>query len=141
MTEIETIASANRGVTALSQDDVKAQIKAALDGLKAGIDAKPSPSAYVVSTWTSSGNWYRIYSDVWIDQGGRVLVKATTYTAQPVTLHRTFKSTNYYASVSSEITESTENSWDYAHTRTRTGFKAVAAADLNAYFYWFACGY
>lgn len=141
MTEFETIASVNGGVTALSADDVQATVLAGLNGLKSGIDAKPEPNAYIVNTWSSRGNWYRVYSDGWVEQGGRVLVKATTYDAQPVTLHRTFKRTNYYASVSSEITHSTDHSWDYAHTRTMTGFKAAAAADINEYFYWFACGY
>lgn len=133
------------GVEALSATDVQTQVKAALDGLKAGIDAKPEPNAYIVKTWKSVASWYRVYSDGFIEQGGK-----TTY---PVnlgvhSLHNAFSSSSTYTIVGS-----------YARTHGNAdGFNNVTGLVIQPYTastfrsaswsgsdsiegYWYACGY
>lgn len=120
-------------------------MKAALDGLKSQIAAKPSPTAYVTKTWKSGASWYRVYSDGFIEQGGK-----TTY---PVnlgvhSLHKAFSSSSTYTIVGS-----------YARTHGNAGgFNNVTGLVIQPYTastfrsaswsgsdsiegYWHACGY
>ena len=53
---------------------------------------KPSipatPNAYVTKTWKSGTNWYRVWSDGWIEQGGHG-------TGGTCTFNKSFSNTNY----------------------------------------------
>nr|DAH95384.1 MAG TPA: tail fiber protein [Bacteriophage sp.] len=53
---------------------------------------KPSipatPNAYVTKTWRSGTNWYRVWSDGWIEQGGHG-------TGGTCTFNKSFSNTNY----------------------------------------------
>lgn len=130
------------GVTALSQNDVQAQVKAALDGLKSQIAAKPEPNAYIVQTWKSGSSWYRRYSDGWIEQGGRVnVLSGMRANAYPVALHVPHTTTTYFAEISSIYPNSSSNGWEYVHSQATTSFKAVTCAEPGGYFYWHTCGY
>lgn len=51
----------------------------------------PSPEAYVTETWFSGRNWYRVWSDGFIEQGGE-LGEGISGT---ITLHKAFASNNY----------------------------------------------
>lgn len=37
-----------------------------------------SSKAYIVERWNNSVNWYRLWSDGWIEQGGRIIYNATS---------------------------------------------------------------
>ena len=50
-------------------------------------------AAYLTKVYRSGFNWYRIYSDGWVEQGGRVAVKEATSTT--VTLHQKMKDNSY----------------------------------------------
>lgn len=81
------------GGEALSSDTVQAQVKAALDGLKSQIAAKPEPNAYIVQTWKSGSSWYRVYSDGFIEQGGAIDTVNSSWTT--VSFHKPYAGTNY----------------------------------------------
>ena len=49
--------------------------------------------AYVISSYHSGTDWYRVWSDGWCEQGGSATVASGGST--PVTLHKTFKDLNY----------------------------------------------
>lgn len=53
--------------------------------------------AYIISSYHSGTDWYRVYSDGWCEQGGKVNLtyKQQTYLDQTVTLLKTMADTNY----------------------------------------------
>ena len=89
----------------------------------------------VVETWKSGGEWYRKWSDGWIEQGGWTSDGATT------TLHVPFSDTHYTllatASVGSGETKATS---ELATERTTTTF--IMFFTTSGYSgRWYACGY
>lgn len=54
---------------------------------------KNSLTAYVIDTYSSGTDWYRVWSDGWCEQGGSAT--AATASSTTVTLHKTFKDLNY----------------------------------------------
>ena len=88
----------------------------------------------LAASWKSGKNWYRKYSDGWIEQGG-------TSPAGKVTLHLPFSNTNYtitHATVGWQDTYLTENS------KTTTGFTISQPQTSTSPAYdvpWYACGY
>lgn len=51
--------------------------------------------AYIISSYHSGTEWYRVYSDGWCEQGGKVAIASHLYGATPVALHKTMADTNY----------------------------------------------
>ena len=96
-----------------------------------------SDSVIVESGKTSTG-WWRVWSDGFIEQGGRATTSNSVYTT--VTLPKAFTTTTYYVVGSGErpnriethenfiVSSRTETSFTY------TGFNSVTAA-------WYAAGY
>lgn len=56
--------------------------------VQADVDAIPRPNAYVTKTWRSGTEWYRVWSDGWIEQGGHG-------TGGTCTFNKSFSDTNY----------------------------------------------
>lgn len=50
-------------------------------------DLSDKPKAYVTKTWRSGAQWYRKWSDGWLEQGGRLELKVWTGGSSP---NRTF---------------------------------------------------
>lgn len=127
------------GVKTLSQDDVKAAVLAALNEVN-------RPGERVVSTWKSAVNWYRVWSDGWIEQGGIVNVTAHPQTA---TLNKRFSNTNYtivsgggngLGSSATTVAVGSTTCYD----RTVSTFKAWTSDDASwnaGELIWYACGY
>jgi hypothetical protein len=66
-----------------------------------GVTAPANDELWAVETETYSdefGNWYRIYPDGWIEQGGTVIHGAVA--SYIVNLHKPMKDTNYIAMIS-----------------------------------------
>lgn len=51
--------------------------------------------AYIISSYHSGTEWYRVYSDGWCEQGGKVAIASHQYGSTPVALHKTMADTNY----------------------------------------------
>lgn len=71
--------------------------KVATSGSYNDLSNKPSipstPQGYITQTWRSGNNWYRVYSDGWIEQGGW-FARASSYTSTKtwVTYHKSYSS-------------------------------------------------
>ena len=71
--------------------------KVATSGSYNDLSNKPSipstPKGYITQTWRSGNNWYRVYSDGWIEQGG---YKSDTYGLnKTLSFNRSFSTSQY----------------------------------------------
>ena len=68
--------------------------KVATSGSYNDLSNKPSipstPKGYITQTWRSGNDWYRVYSDGWIEQGG-----ITSQTNTTINFLKSFSNTNY----------------------------------------------
>lgn len=97
----------------------------------------------VVATWRSGANWYRKYSDGWIEQGG-----TTTYPAHPTvqTLNTPFTNPNYciVCSYRGGVESDDFNAVTGLNIKpyTSSQFKRACWSGSDAVKgYWYACGY
>lgn len=103
-----------------------------------------SPSrGYLVDNYVDdSGNWYRIYSDGWIEQGG-IILPQTRNDNFPVTLLKPYTNTNYTLitnkSIDTNVSGYIGGYSFWTHNKTETGF--TTAIDPNVRCNWYACGY
>ena len=87
--------------------------------------------AVVVQNYKNGQDWYRKWSDGWIEQGG-------TATANTARNFPTPFSTTDYTIVATMINTGVDEAVDI-RTHTKTNFKIVN--DYNVSCYWYACGY
>ena len=100
-------------------------------------------SGFVKETWKSGTSWYRVWSDGWIEQGGRASLNERSSTAY--TLHRPFSDTNYFVAAS-QYNVSTNDDAEMG-----IGCSPTSTTQFNAFchyinpntmnFMWYACGY
>jgi hypothetical protein len=98
-------------------------------------DTKNRP-AVVTDTYINGNEWYRIWSDGWIEQGG--------YGSASVTLLKPYSNTNYNVQITSTYT----GSGGFVMTcydKTTSNFKIYrswySGGEANGYGFWRACGY
>ena len=92
-------------------------------------------SASVISTWSSGKNWYRVWSDGWIEQGG---YSSGGKDGTKTTFHKAFSNTNYNV-IFQQITSDSYANTCYPTSMTTTS--VVIYARITANFYWYACGF
>ena len=102
-----------------------------------------SSRGYLVDSYSDdSGNWYRIYSDGWIEQGG-IILPQTRNDEFPVTLLKPYTNTNYTLITNKSIDTNASGAIGgysfWTHNKTETGF--TTAIDPNVRCNWRACGY
>ena len=99
------------------QADV-AQVQADVSQVPADVDAIPRPNAYVTKTWRSGTEWYRVWSDGWIEQGGHG-------TGGTCTFNKPFSNTNYTFNVQPSSGYTSHPDWiaAYEHRSGRTTAK------------------
>ena len=99
--------------------------------------------AVITQNYKSGSNWYRVWSDGWIEQGGRASLNERSSTAY--TLHRPFSDTNYFVAASQYNVSTTEDA------EMGIGCSPTSTTQFNAFchyinpntmkFMWYACGY
>lgn len=91
----------------------------------------------IVETYQNGNNWYRIWSDGWVEQGGFVYVPSSDIT---ITFLKPFADRNYIvvAGASSNTNVVNVNQND-ARTPTSTRFDMSGSNQGGAL--WYACGY
>lgn len=99
--------------------------------------------AFVKDSWISGTSWYRVWSDGWIEQGGRASLNECSSTAY--TLHKPFSNTDYFISAS-QYNVSTAGDAEMG-----VGCSPTSTTQFNAFchyinpntmnFMWYACGY
>lgn len=100
-----------------------------------------NPKAYITTTYQSGTNWYRKWSDGWIEQGG-TLTKGYNVTVSFNLAYTTVDSINVYASVANNYGAN-----DYVirtHNWTVTGFNVSVSnggggTRGDTKFAWYAC--
>lgn len=127
------------GVKTISQDDVKAAVLNALNSLDAKADRG---TAYVVQTGGTSSNWYRVWSDGFIEQGG----KLASYTWNPtftITLSKPFSNTDYVVTFGAGADKDAVNSFGITiSSSSKFSLQTNYGSDrVYAVAFWYACGY
>lgn len=94
-----------------------------------------TPNAYVTATWKSGSNWYRKWSDGFIEQSGTFSGGGDMF----VNLITPFSTITYAVFVNT-------TSWDNHYLKTVVGretsrFRTYLADTRGFDYYWYACGY
>lgn len=89
-------------------------------------------SVCIESYHDENGNWYRVYSDGWCEQGGYTDATSVVYL-------KTFLNTNYNLQVSPHRQQNAQIYWsDLGYSKTVSGFTLrITDTSLD----WRACGY
>ena len=77
--------------------------------------------AYIISSYHSGTEWYRVYSDGWCEQGGKVelVYKQNAYTDFPINLYKQMADTNYSILLtSSDRGNVHQSNWAYSTITT-----------------------
>ena len=122
--------------------------KVATSGSYNDLSNKPSipatPQGYITQTWHSGSNWYRVWSDGFIEQGGFNTGTTNGVGAEiTVQLHKTYSNTQYHISKNS-IWKSVAIEGHYVNFWSITTSSAMTR-DINIGgthgFSWYACRY
>lgn len=115
-------------------------------------------AAYLVETWHSGTEWYRVWSDGWIEQGGITTAVSGTRNYQ-INFNKAFTDTNYFVTSSAVMSVAYTGSDDGAGmvavnslaatfnraTTTSVYINYIGAVNNAGYGYgpkrWYACGY
>lgn len=102
-----------------------------------------TPQAYIVETYRNGTDWYRIWSDGWIEQGGRISVNADGNST--VNLLKAFSDTNYTITTATHHTGTTVGGYNNAggnwiQNISTTTFK-IYEDEKKVTVLWYACGY
>jgi hypothetical protein len=93
-----------------------------------------SIKAVVTETYRSGMQWYRVWSDGWIEQGGYLEVSSNTVT---ITFHKAFNSGDYFTLALPHGGASEFGS----KVRTTTNFTLQFENKSNNGVFWYACGF
>lgn len=113
---------------------------AQLEGYPNGTLKWANKNVVVVESWRNGANWYRKYSDGWIEQGGEITYKGDG----PVTLNTQFTTTDYAVFNTFLNTTATETAWIVnisVYNRTTTDFKMRTSGGTVYTKCWYACGF
>lgn len=113
-------------------------VQASLAQIKLDIAQIPQPRTYVTQTWSSGTEWYRVWSDRFIEQGGHG-------TGSTCTFSKPFSNKNYTFNVNPSSGYTSHPDWIAAYekrpsrTTTGTGISWYAGGDQG--WDWRASGY
>ena len=89
-------------------------------------------TAYIIEKWNSGVDWYRVWSDGWIEQGGVIPSSATS-----VTLLKSYKDTNYGVLMVGRNYGNADQTLGMK-TNTNTSFTIATSSYIRS---WYAYGY
>ena len=103
-------------------------------------------SKRIIETWNEGTEWYRIWSDGWIEQGGTtgLITSGNSYNSKTITFKKSFTNTNYtFTSCANKY--STENGLGNAYppfifTKNNTSI-IIGKYSWTDGIDWYACGY
>lgn len=100
--------------------------------------------AYVYKTWKGASNWYRKWSDGWIEQGGYVKAGGKNDAFYTGTFNTAFSTTNISLVATNADGSNSNSQWQGqigAIVVSATQFKETNYTSYRAPFYWYASGY
>lgn len=106
---------------------------------KADKDLSNCTRPYITQTYHNGTEWYRVWSDGWIEQGGRVQINASSF--KDITLLRPYSDASYMLSFSHSLAGSGGQAESYAQQSSSTYFRLGNCCNSSQYFTWSACGY
>ena len=117
-------------------------VMSAVAQVQSEVSSIPKPNAYVTETWRSGSNWYRKWSDGFIEQGG-VTSSTAGQTARTVQLNTAFSSNGYVVTVQSYTGGSGELQYNSFQVTAKavSNFKTRAQCTERIIALWYACGY
>ena len=107
--------------------------------------ASSATPAVVVENYINGASWYRIYSDGWCEQGGKII--STGAIEYPVSLLKAYVNNNYCAVIASGSPTSGESTVASLNARTVSAFTIAmwgymwGYPSFNTYVYWKTGGY
>lgn len=113
-------------------------VQANLTQIESDIAQIPQPRTYVTKTWSSETEWYRVWSDGWIEQGGHGIDSVCTFS-------KPFSNKNYTFNVQPSNGYTDHPDWIAAYenrdsrTTTGTGITWIDGGDRG--WDWRASGY
>lgn len=114
------------------------QVQADFSQVQDDVDAIPRPNAYVTKTWRSGTEWYRVWSDGWIEQGGHG-------TGSTCTFSKSFSNKNYTFNVQPSSGYTSHPDWTAAYenrpSRTTTGTRITLYDGGDQGWDWRSSGY
>ena len=124
----------NDAITALSISGNKISYTQADGGTgSVTVPTGAGATAYVTDTYRNGTNWYRIWSDGWKEQGGRVSINDT------VTYLKAFNNTNYTLLALAYGSDTSGYFNMHVTSYSETTF-SIGTSYWN-YAFWYACGY
>lgn len=103
-------------------------------------------AAWVVESYRNDIEWYRVWSDGWIEQGGIILFNSYSILAQTITFPTAFTNTNYIFTTTAIYKDSVDGRFlveytsdIYAKIDSRTTTSTQVAGGISRS--WYACGY
>lgn len=113
-------------------------VQASLAQIKSDTAQIPKPKTYVTKTWSSVTEWYRVWSDGFIEQGGHG-------TGSTCTFSKPFSNKNYTFNVNPSSEYSSHPDWIAAYelrpSRTTTGTEVMWYEGGDQGWDWHASGY
>ena len=134
--------AANSAITATEQAALAAaKAQEAVDTLAntADKDLSNCTRPYITETYHNGLSWYRVWSDGWIEQGGRVYVNGSS--TADINLLKPYSNQDYMVSISHSEAGTRGQSESYAQQTSATYFKLGNCCGNAQYFTWSACGY
>lgn len=109
-------------------------------------DLSDKPKAYVTETWHSGTSWYRVWSDGFIEQGGKLTFTGAALIVREITFNKPFASSMIGLSLmagrnSGTNTESEYAYGVYAYSTTKVSVSAWKENGTATTLWWYANGY
>ena len=106
--------------------------------------ASATRPAWIVQNYKSGTTWRRVWSDGWIEQGGKVTVTRSNYKAT-LTFSKAFSDTNYnimFTAQSSDAAYFQSDNINVSNDTSKIKTTSIEiASEAGNTFYWMACGY
>ena len=120
---------------------IKGGSRQVLEDLGGGWYIGGSPIVTLKSSWRSGNDWYRKYSDGWIEQGGEIWVSGVA--THTIPLNTPFSHTVYTVVASQAVLGSSGGEWVNGQSiteRATTSFKVYDVHSGGHTILWYACG-
>lgn len=107
---------------------------------------RDKPKAYVTETWRSGTSWYRVWSDGFIEQGGKLTFTGTAAIRSEITFNKPFASSMIGLSLMAGLkagaaTDSEYGYGVYSYSKTKMSVAAWKENGSATTLLWYANGY
>lgn len=121
-------------------------VMSAVNAVQAQVGEIPTPKAYVTETWHSGTSWYRVWSDGFIEQGGKLTFTGTASIDREITFNKPFASAMIGLSLmagrnSGKSTLAEYGYGVYAYSTTKMSVTAWKEQGSATTLWWYANGY